>query len=63
MAPFLYPTQHRQEAAKQAAYKFLKRYAVSIKQECLTMNEGLACQIVKANVTIQLAERIMYSAL
>jgi hypothetical protein len=56
---FLNPTQHRKKARKQAVYRFLKRHAVSIKQEYASMNEELAFKMVRANVTIELAKRIV----
>jgi hypothetical protein len=56
---FLNPAQHRKEARKQAVYRFLKRHAGSIKQQYANMNEELAFKMVRANVTIELAKRIV----
>jgi hypothetical protein len=67
MVAFLRPTHGRtedaKEAVKQAVEKPLSRHAVSIEQECTTMSEGLAFKIIKANVTVELAEHIINPAL
>jgi len=59
MVPFLYPAQHCEEAGKWAIDKLLSRDAVLIEQEYIEMNEALALKIVKAHVTVELAERIV----
>ena len=59
MVPFLYPNQHRQEAGKQAVTKVFKRHAVRIQQRYIRMDEALALKIAKAQVTVELAERIL----
>jgi hypothetical protein len=62
MVLFLNPTQHNQEAGKQAVEKLLKRNAVSIDHQYKDMNEVLALKILKANITKELAERIVKPA-
>jgi len=59
MVPFLYPEQHNTEAGRQAVNKLFGRHGVWIEQEYIDMNEALALKIVKAYVTVELAERIL----
>jgi len=61
MMSFLYGTEQRKETRKQAFQVFLRRQRISIGQECTHMTEALAREIVRAKVTVELAEYIVKS--